>query len=304
MCVMRTAPARGGFPPVPLCGRMKRMQLKPIVILYHADCPDGFGAAWAVWRKLKNKASYIPVKHNAPPPAGLVNREIFIVDFCYRAAELKKLEAQNKKLVILDHHVSNKEDVKTVTNLVFDLNHSGSVLAWRYFHPGKKLPRLLAHVEDVDMWKFRLADSMALIPIVEIYSMDFEKWNKLSRELESAATRKKLLEKGRAIVEYRDARIRRAVKNAFPVLFKGHRTLAINSSIFHSELGNLMAEKLMPPIAIIWREDGKYRRFSLRSNGKADVAKLAQQFGGGGHHNAAAFQLPLSAGYPWKRLEK
>ena len=26
----------------------------PDIVLYHADCFDGFGAAWAVWKKFPN----------------------------------------------------------------------------------------------------------------------------------------------------------------------------------------------------------------------------------------------------------
>jgi phosphoesterase RecJ-like protein len=43
-------------------------------------------------------------------------------------------------------------------------------------------------------------------------------------------------------------------------------------------------------VACLLRElgDGKYKG-SLRSRGRVDVAAIASQFGGGGHHNAAGF---------------
>ena len=36
--------------------------MKPLVI-YHANCADGFGAAFAAWRKLGDEAEYVPMDH-------------------------------------------------------------------------------------------------------------------------------------------------------------------------------------------------------------------------------------------------
>ena len=52
----------------------------PTVVLYHAECADGFGAAWAIWNRFPT-ARFIPVKHGNPPPPGLQGQRIVIVDF-------------------------------------------------------------------------------------------------------------------------------------------------------------------------------------------------------------------------------
>jgi len=36
---------------------------KEIVVLYHANCLDGFGAAYAAWKKFGDTADYIPVQY-------------------------------------------------------------------------------------------------------------------------------------------------------------------------------------------------------------------------------------------------
>jgi len=46
---------------------------------------------------------------------------------------------------------------------------------------------------------------------------------------------------------------------------------------------------------MVWRQVGDRLKVSLRSCGDYDVAVLAGKFGGGGHRNAAAFSLPVSA---------
>ena len=32
-------------------------------VIYHADCTDGFGAAYAAWKQLGNRAEYHACKH-------------------------------------------------------------------------------------------------------------------------------------------------------------------------------------------------------------------------------------------------
>ena len=37
-------------------------------VIYHADCTDGFGAAYSAWKSLGNRAEYHACKHGTPPP--------------------------------------------------------------------------------------------------------------------------------------------------------------------------------------------------------------------------------------------
>ena len=38
------------------------------LLIYHKDCTDGFGAAYAAWKLLGNRAEYHASKHGNPPP--------------------------------------------------------------------------------------------------------------------------------------------------------------------------------------------------------------------------------------------
>ena len=53
--------------------------MQPIV-LYHAYCADGFGAAWAAWQKLGDDADYLPVRHGNPPPTLPEGASVYIPD--------------------------------------------------------------------------------------------------------------------------------------------------------------------------------------------------------------------------------
>lgn len=273
---------------------------KKIVILYHADCPDGFGAAWAAWKKFGTSAEYIPVEHQTPPPKGLYGKIIYTVDFTYLLPPTQKLIKDNVRLTSIDHHISAKNVTKKTFRFSYALNHSGSVLSWKYFHPNRSVPLLLRHIEDRDLWKFRLPGTKEVTAYLDTFRFDFKIWDALVRKFEKPATRKIWKGNGSLILEYENTMINRLIeKKAEQVRFCGYRTLAVNSPVFVSEIGNRMAKK-NPPIAIIWHVRSGKLSVSLRSDGSVDVSRLAARFGGGGHKAAAGFVLPFRTSLPWK----
>ena len=277
---------------------------KDIVVLYHSNCTDGFGGAWAAWKKFGNKAEYVNVIHQTPVPKGLKNKYIYSVDFTYPEPIIKKLISENKRVTAIDHHISAKEVTQLTEKYSYALHHSGSVLSWLYFHPNKPVPKILQYAEDGDLWKFKLPRSREVLAYLDLFNFDFKVWEKLARELENPKKRKKWFENGKLILRHEKKMVDRLLaNNTEEVLFAGYKTLAINSADFASELGNLMSKKL-PPMGIVWRKISGQILVSLRSNGKADVSKLAQRFGGGGHKAAAGFSLPADAKLPWKSLKK
>ena len=82
--------------------------LKKIVVIYHDQCRDGFGAAYAAWKKFGDDASYIPRKTQDPAPEGLQDKDIFIVDYSYKKPVLEDLQKNNRSVVVIDHHETAK----------------------------------------------------------------------------------------------------------------------------------------------------------------------------------------------------
>ena len=275
--------------------------MKDTVILYHANCIDGFGAAFAAWKKFKNRATYLPVEHQVPPPEGLKGKIIYTVDFCYGAQDLRKLVKANKEVVVLDHHIGVKEDMEEATKYVFQNDHSGSVITWNYFHPKRKIPKLLLHIEDTDLWKFKLPHTKEVSAALELVPFDFKIWDKIVKGCESLRTRKKFIEKGENVREYQMAVVKRVVLKAQEAEFEGYRTLVANSPILASEIGNTLVMK-KPPIAIVWSADRKRINVSLRSDGTVDVSEIAKKYGGGGHRAASGFALPVTGKFPWRNV--
>lgn len=60
------------------------------VVFYHASCADGFGAAFAAWMAMGDKAEYIPIKYgqinsiNDVDLLGVIKgRDVFVLDLSF-----------------------------------------------------------------------------------------------------------------------------------------------------------------------------------------------------------------------------
>ena len=273
------------------------------IIIYHKNCPDGFGAAWAAWKKFGAKAEYIGEDHGQPEKKNLRDKDVYMVDFSYKQPEIDKVLKVAKSLTIIDHHISAKEAVKSLESHSFSLNHSGAVLAWKYFHPGRKVPKLLLHIEDVDLWRFKLKNTRKIICDLELYDFDFKVWDKLAKDLETPTGLKKHIESGRVILEYKQSLMAEALTKASKATLAGYKALVVNSMFLNSEIGNTLV-KAGADIGIVYSERDGQRRVSLRSkSGGADVSKIAQKYGGGGHKAAAGFSIPSNKPTPWRIIK-
>jgi len=302
---------------------MSEKKIKDIVILYHGSCFDGFGGAWAAWKHFGDKASYIALHRQNPPPLYLKNKTLYFIDFVYSPALTKKFIAQNKRVTAIDHHVSGEKATRTTEKSLYALHHSGAVLAWKYFHPirrrsphggrsrasgraasngmnhSKPVPRLLRHIEDQDLWKFCVPHTKEVAQVLALREFEFRAWDRFMKELENSKKRRALIKNGALLLKYHDELVGRLMPNAERVCFEGYTAYALNSPDFISEAGNLLAKKL-PPIAIIWNRSKGSVRVSLRSDGSVNVAKIAEKYGGGGHKAAAGFVVKSEKKLPWK----
>lgn len=276
--------------------------MKDTVILYHNNCSDGFGGVWAARRKFGKKADYIGVQHHNPPPLGLNDKEVYIIDFSYRKKETDKLLKDTKSLTLIDHHVTAKDVTESVPNHIYDINHSGAVLAWNYFFPDEEVPLYLKYVEDIDLWKFKLPRAEDFMAFSATVPFDLEKWDKIVEDFENEKKRNAFLDRGKNLLEYQKTIIDRLMENAEQIEFEGKSALAINSSVLSSQIGNAIVKKGYD-VGIVWfyTNDGGIK-ISLRSDkdGEVDVGKIAKIYGGGGHKSSAAFVLGEDEKLPWQ----
>lgn len=274
--------------------------MKNIVILYHADCTDGFGGAYSAWKKFGDKATYLPIWHSIPPPV-ILDKEIYLIDFAYSKEELEELLKKNKRLIVLDHHFGSKDVVESIPEHIYDNERSGAGIAWGYFHPNKPLPRLIAYIQDNDLWKKALPHAKEIAIYTNTLPFTFLDFELAEGQFENDVTFVKIIEKGSMYSEYFDHLCESLVSDAEEVIFDGHTVLAVNAPrFFRSQVGHLLAEK-KGPFAVVWTYDNNRWHFSLRGNDSLDLSEIAKRYGGGGHKNAAGFFIPFDNPFPFKK---
>src|SRR5579859_5933766 len=134
------------------------------VILYHKDCMDGTASRYAAWRKFGDNAEYYACQYGQPLPdfERGPETEVFFLDYSTSQTELEALGEACGRVVVLDHHQTAREALEGCKHpkveVVFDMNRSGAVIAWEYFHPDAEVPMLLQYVQDRDLWKFKFGD--------------------------------------------------------------------------------------------------------------------------------------------------
>lgn len=146
------------------------------LVIYHANCTDGFGAAYSAWKLLGDRAEYYAAKHGNQPP-DVKDKNVVILDFSYDNATTKRLIADSKNLLVIDHHKSAMVELHDVSCTRFDMNHSGAMLSWKFFHPGKEAPRLVKFIEDRDLWKWEIPYSREFAAAFDMVKFEFEEFD-------------------------------------------------------------------------------------------------------------------------------
>ncbi len=261
--------------------------MTPDLVLYHSECTDGFGAAYAIWKKYPS-AEFIPADHGHPPPVSCSGRRVVIVDFSYPRPILEGMAKESAEFQVLDHHITAKQALEGLPYVHFELDKSGAVLAWEWAH-GTPAPWLLQYVQDKDLWTWKLPGSREISAGLNSYPYDFKIWDSLKKEV--------LEQDGRAILRFEHELVKKIIRNRLWVKFEGQTVPCVQSAILTSQIG----EQLSPgqPFCLIWHDRNGRRHFSLRSESDGiDVAAIAVKYGGGGHTHAAGFSVPLSEAGP------
>jgi hypothetical protein len=262
--------------------------VRPSVVLYHGNCPDGFGGAWAVWLAHGDAVTYLPVNHGDPPPELPADASVLIVDFAYARDVTLQLNDRVRELVILDHHISAREELGDLDFAHFDMDRSGAMMAWDYCHPGQAPPPLIRYVQDRDLWRFELPHSREVTAALGAYPMDFATWSALDVD--------ELAHEGTAILRFRDQTVETMVGFARRGEVGGYRVPIVNATAHWSDVGELMLQRYpeAPFVGVYFDDAEGVRRWSLRSRADFDVSEVATKLGGGGHRQASGFREPAS----------
>lgn len=257
----------------------------PTHVIFHGGCPDGFGAAWAVWKKLGNNCEYIPGFYGQQLPVLPPDARVLVLDFSFARDVALSLAGKVYEIKLLDHHITAANSLNDIPWCTFDMEHSGAYLAWDYIH-GEPVPDFIKYIEDRDLWAFKLPYSREFSAALGSYKRDFIIWEGLA---EMGMDKLKL--DGGVILRFQAQKVEEMAANFRWMDFDGHRVPVANASVLFSEVGDKLCQQHPEaPFSVYYydRQDGK-RQWGLRSPGRFDVSTLAKAHGGGGHPGAAGY---------------
>ncbi len=284
------------------------MNQKFDTVIYHANCPDGFTAAWAFWRIFRDDAVYLPYRYGQAPP-DLAGKRVAIVDFSFRRETLLEMVKQTKYLVVLDHHKSAERELADLDlgekgNIIFDMERSGAQIAWDYLFPDQRRPWLVDYVADRDLWRNELPHTKEISQVL-FFDGYFENFTKLSKLCDLQCPDQKMVERGSVLIEYKTKECEAYARMAKPTILRiagiSYRVnLAGCPRVYRSEVGNLITKQDCDFAAVYWYDFySKEWWVSFRASEECqyDLSEITSHLPtGGGHPKAAGCTIYENSG--------
>ena len=188
--------------------------IAPLVI-YHANCFDGFTAAWVAHRALSAPGTppeLCAAQYGQDPP-DVTGRDVYILDFSYKPGAVVEMAKQARSVLVLDHHAKmaekwadfdfcapvmhrctqahvlncDMEPMDSGLRVVYDMGDSGASLAWKHFYGDKPVPQLVQYVRDRDLWKWEMPRSREINAWLRTHDFGLDRWTYLSGYLATGA---------------------------------------------------------------------------------------------------------------------
>lgn len=258
-----------------------------MIIIYHADCIDGFTSAW-IGHKVYPNAVFLAKQYGDTPP-DVTDQDVLIVNFSFPRQTLIDMYKKAKTLTVIDHHKTAQAALNGLDYCLFDMCHSGAKMTWDYLFKDQPTPKLIQYTEDRDLWHWLLPKSQEISAYLATLPRTWEAWDTVYNRLENGEMNT-IVELGEVALRVIDQYVSTNAPKARKIFLAGYTVPYINTTYATSELLNKLAENA--PFAVGWfqRNDGKFT-YSLRSYGESaiDVSTIARSYGGGGHAKAAGF---------------
>lgn len=260
-----------------------------MIIVYHADCCDGFTAAWVLSKRYP-MATFVPARYGEdliPMPG----EHYIFVDFCFKRPVMEEFLAAASSLLVLDHHKTAAEGMVGFPNCIFDMEKSGARLAWEFVGKSDH-QEIVSYVEDRDMWWHSLERTHEVNAVIQSCEKTFEVWDRLDVMVKYDF--RNMVGQGRALLNANKQTIatRGFLKQDGRRNFNTKDGLiwGVNSPVLVSELLHELCAGEPYAVAYHRLANGMWK-YSLRSDENGvDVSEVAKRYpGGGGHEHAAGF---------------
>lgn len=290
------------------------------IVFYHGGCLDGYAAATIAWRVLGKEALYVPLyyKDGLPSPrtpVDVAGKNILLTDIATTSLDhMNRLFGPAARCLWLDHHdstfdaMSQSADTRRVTmdfgdgtdsTVILDRDKCGALITWDVFF-NTEPPEVLRAIDAYDRggtfqgW----APEGTLEVVKALWSFapwSFERMSELLKRPTDA-----FLREGETLIRDHEARAGKAAAEAVPGTFfpNGQQLEVLGSNCsrdLHSTVGHTLAGLAPSGVGLCWvMGRGNKAYVSVRANDGKSARALAESLGGGGHGNAAGFEMDIT----------
>lgn len=230
-------------------------------------------------------------------------KNVVFVDISFNTEVMNVVcEAANKVLVI-DHHVTAQKMLADFKRpnlyLLIEMGKASVQLTWEYVCSVSPIPRALEYIGLKDVWKHH--DNPEAVFFTLAFECppkdDWDAWIPYMFHTRSrSAFIENIIERGKVIAAHNTFLLKTMMEKVRYQKWRGYNIAIVNVPYpFISDIGEKMCQKdPESTVAVIWNKTaGEQYVVSLRTNNPQgpDCAKIATEFGGGGHVHSAGLRL-------------
>lgn len=298
------------------------------ICIYHANCADGFTAAWAVREALGDAVEYIPAGYGDEPP-NVTGADVILVDFSYKRPVLHALASAASSVLVLDHHKTAAADLAGLPPPVGNGPTGPAPADWGVvdvisgYHPevmrdwarqcnspealhvmfdmnrsGAQMawdffcagsrPFLVDVVADRDLWRWQIAQSREINAVIASHEMTWDTWHDLAAGLQADADIGRVAAEGAAILRAHDKLVRQVIDVSKRRMVIGGHDVPVAAAPYALASDTAGTMAEGEPFAATYVDGPKGRAFSLRSCADGMDVSEIAKTYGGGGHRGAA----------------
>jgi oligoribonuclease NrnB/cAMP/cGMP phosphodiesterase (DHH superfamily) len=291
-----------------------------MIVIHHNKDLDGFSSG-AICKLKYPDAKLIGWDYAEPIPDfdQFIDEDVIMIDITFPIQRIDELRKLAKSLTVIDHHISffkdlrkfyqleeelaeeTKDVIYTDGNLkyIYELGIAACEIGWDFLFPGEKRPEAITLLGKYDTWRGNgtpewNSDILPFQFYMRTICTSAETFPVSMLEPISWKEAHEGIIAGRLIVKYQEQQDMLACqRSAFETeVFGGLKGLCLNARAFSSETMKSIYNDSKHDIMIGFEYTGKKWTVSLRSIGtKVDCSLIAKARGGGGHKNAAGFEV-------------
>lgn len=289
-----------------------------MICIYHNKDLDGY-CSGAIVKKRYPEAKLIGYDYGKPFPWDKIpeGSPVIMIDVSLPMADMARLSGHTGgQFTWIDHHATAiteyEEEALRDPHLrnidtVLEVGRAACEIGWEYLFPDDKIPFAVLLLGVYDTWRkdggLHLDWDNVVLPFQfgmrqtcnspETFpDFMFIKWG-AAYGISLSGKEHEIVEKGKAILEYQASINQTNCRNAsFEIEFDGLRAICLNGGGFNSDVFKSVYDPEKHDVMMPFQFNGKFWVVSLYTT-KTDVdcGAIAKSHGGGGHKQAAGFQV-------------